>query len=103
MRRRSFLATLPLAAASALPLGRNRVARPRAIVHDGITRDPRRAWARICRVWVPSGCCAWRPGSPNPHAAGFGRYECIEHRMNGADRVYAAASEMRADGMALAY
>jgi gamma-glutamyltranspeptidase / glutathione hydrolase len=34
---------------------------------------------------------------------GFGRYECIEHRMNGADRVYAAASEMRADGMALAY
>jgi gamma-glutamyltranspeptidase / glutathione hydrolase len=34
---------------------------------------------------------------------GFGRYECIEHRMNGATRVYAAASEMRADGMALAY
>ena len=34
---------------------------------------------------------------------GFGRYECIEHRMSGADRVYAAASEMRADGMALAY
>ncbi len=34
---------------------------------------------------------------------GFGRYECIEPRMNGADRVYAAASEMRADGMALAY
>jgi gamma-glutamyltranspeptidase / glutathione hydrolase len=34
---------------------------------------------------------------------GFGRYECIEHRMSGATRVYAAASEMRADGMALAY
>ena len=36
---------------------------------------------------------------------GFGRYECIEHRLNGpnGDRVYAAASEMRADGMALAY
>ncbi|MGC1303119.1 MAG: gamma-glutamyltransferase family protein, partial [Caulobacteraceae bacterium] len=34
---------------------------------------------------------------------GFGRYECIEHRMNGADRVYSAASEMRADGCALAY
>jgi gamma-glutamyltranspeptidase/glutathione hydrolase len=34
---------------------------------------------------------------------GFGRYECIEHRMNGADRVYAAASEMRADGTALAF
>ncbi len=34
---------------------------------------------------------------------GFGRYECIEPRMNGADRVYSAASEMRADGCALAY
>ena len=34
---------------------------------------------------------------------GFGRYECIEHRMQGKDRVYAAASEMRADGCALAY
>jgi gamma-glutamyltranspeptidase/glutathione hydrolase len=34
---------------------------------------------------------------------GFGRYECIEHRMNGTDRVYAAATEMRADGVALAY
>ncbi|HTJ62410.1 MAG TPA: gamma-glutamyltransferase family protein [Alphaproteobacteria bacterium] len=34
---------------------------------------------------------------------GFGRYECIEYRMNGNDRVWSAASEMRADGMALAY
>ncbi|HEY1987740.1 MAG TPA: gamma-glutamyltransferase family protein [Terracidiphilus sp.] len=34
---------------------------------------------------------------------GFGRYECIEPRQNGTDRVYAAASEMRADGAALAY
>ena len=34
---------------------------------------------------------------------GFGRYECIEHRVDGADRVWAAASEMRADGCALAY
>ena len=34
---------------------------------------------------------------------GFGRYECIERRMNGAARVYGAASEMRADGIALAY
>jgi gamma-glutamyltranspeptidase / glutathione hydrolase len=34
---------------------------------------------------------------------GFGRYECIELRKNGADRVYAAATEMRADGVALAY
>jgi gamma-glutamyltranspeptidase/glutathione hydrolase len=34
---------------------------------------------------------------------GFGRYECIEQREQGSDRVYAAASEMRADGVALAY
>jgi gamma-glutamyltranspeptidase/glutathione hydrolase len=34
---------------------------------------------------------------------GFGRYECIEHRMSGADQFYSAASEMRADGVALAY
>ena len=34
---------------------------------------------------------------------GFGRYECIENRRQDADRVYAAASEMRADGVALAY
>ena len=34
---------------------------------------------------------------------GYGRYECIEHRMSGNDRVYAAATEMRADGVALAY
>jgi gamma-glutamyltranspeptidase/glutathione hydrolase len=33
----------------------------------------------------------------------FGRYEGIEHRMQGADRVYAAGSEMRADAVALAY
>ena len=34
---------------------------------------------------------------------GFGRYECIENRRDGETRVYAAASEMRADGCALAY
>ena len=34
---------------------------------------------------------------------GFGRYQCIEHRSADATRVYAAASEMRADGIALAY
>jgi len=34
---------------------------------------------------------------------GFGRYACVERRMHGAKRVYAAASEMRADGIALAY
>jgi gamma-glutamyltranspeptidase/glutathione hydrolase len=34
---------------------------------------------------------------------GFGRYHCVEHRMDGKDRVYAAASDMRTDGAALAY
>jgi gamma-glutamyltranspeptidase/glutathione hydrolase len=34
---------------------------------------------------------------------GFGRYECVENRRQGNDHVYAAASEMRADGVALAY
>lgn len=42
-----------------------------------------------------------------PTDGGFGRYECIEHSIshyNGHDdRVYSAASEMRADGVALAY
>ena len=38
-----------------------------------------------------------------PSDGGFGRYECIEPRKNGSDRVYIAASEMRADGVALAY
>ena len=38
-----------------------------------------------------------------PSDGGFGRYECIENRRSGKDRVYAAASEMRADGCALAY
>jgi gamma-glutamyltranspeptidase/glutathione hydrolase len=42
----------------------------------------------------------WPMGSSD---GGFGRYECVEHRMSGTTRVYAAASEMRADGMALAY
>jgi gamma-glutamyltranspeptidase/glutathione hydrolase len=42
----------------------------------------------------------WTIGKPD---GGFGRYECVEHRMDGKDRVYAAASEMRADGCALAY
>ncbi|HZP06933.1 MAG TPA: gamma-glutamyltransferase family protein [Terracidiphilus sp.] len=34
---------------------------------------------------------------------GFGRYECIEYRRQGNERVYAAGSEMRADAVALAY
>jgi gamma-glutamyltranspeptidase/glutathione hydrolase len=42
----------------------------------------------------------WQMGASD---GGFGRYECIENRKQGTDRVYAAASEMRADGVALAY
>ncbi|KQT32752.1 gamma-glutamyltransferase [Sphingomonas sp. Leaf412] len=42
----------------------------------------------------------WTIGEPE---GGFGRYQCVERRMDGATRVYAAASEMRADGVALAY
>jgi gamma-glutamyltranspeptidase/glutathione hydrolase len=38
-----------------------------------------------------------------PSDGGFGRYEAIEPTMDGTDRVYSAASEMRADGCALAY
>ena len=34
---------------------------------------------------------------------GYGRYECIENRRQNDERVYAAATEMRADGVALAY
>ena len=42
----------------------------------------------------------WTLGAPD---GGFGRYQCIERRVDGPTRVYAAASEMRADGCALAY
>lgn len=42
----------------------------------------------------------WEIGATD---GGFGRYECIEHRMSGEERVYSAATEMRADGVALAY
>jgi gamma-glutamyltranspeptidase / glutathione hydrolase len=42
----------------------------------------------------------WTIGEPD---GGFGRYQCIENRRSGSERVYAAASEMRADGLALAY
>jgi gamma-glutamyltranspeptidase / glutathione hydrolase len=38
-----------------------------------------------------------------PYSGFFGRYEGIEIRNQGADRIYAAGSEMRADAVALAY
>jgi gamma-glutamyltranspeptidase/glutathione hydrolase len=42
----------------------------------------------------------WQIGDSD---GGFGRYHCIENRHSGNERVYAAASDMRADGCALAY
>ncbi|MGH9643199.1 MAG: gamma-glutamyltransferase family protein, partial [Terriglobales bacterium] len=42
----------------------------------------------------------WTMGASD---GGFGRYQCIEHRRTAAGRLYAGASEMRADGIALAY
>ena len=38
-----------------------------------------------------------------PTDGGFGRYNCIEPHMSEGHRIYGAASEMRADGLALAY
>jgi gamma-glutamyltranspeptidase / glutathione hydrolase len=62
-------------------------------------------------LWLESGVpdetrkalisLGWNVGHGN--GGFFGRYEGIEHRMQGADRVYAAGSEMRADAVALAY
>jgi gamma-glutamyltranspeptidase / glutathione hydrolase len=42
----------------------------------------------------------WKMGESD---GGFGRYHCVENRQDGKYRVYAAASEVRADGCALAY
>ena len=59
-------------------------------LESGVPETAKRALADI----------GWTIAKPD---GGFGRYECVEHRMDGAVRVYAAASEMRADGCALAY
>jgi gamma-glutamyltranspeptidase/glutathione hydrolase len=56
----------------------------------GIPDATRRELARL----------GWRIGASD---GGFGRYQCIERRSSGGERVYGAASEMRADGLALAY
>ena len=42
----------------------------------------------------------WTIGDPD---GGFGRYQAVERRLDAGTRVWAAASEMRADGCALAY
>jgi gamma-glutamyltranspeptidase / glutathione hydrolase len=65
---------------------------PRGILRleAGVPADTRKALIAL----------GWPMGESD---GGFGRYECIENRKQGEDRVYAAASEMRADGVALAY
>jgi gamma-glutamyltranspeptidase/glutathione hydrolase len=42
----------------------------------------------------------WRLG---PSDGGFGRYSSVERRESGGERVYSAASDVRADGIGLAY
>ena len=42
----------------------------------------------------------WKIGESD---GGFGRYQCVEYAPDGGQLVYAAASEMRADGLARAY
>jgi gamma-glutamyltranspeptidase / glutathione hydrolase len=60
------------------------------ILEAGVPRETRKALVDL----------GWPMG---PSDGGFGRYECIELRQQGADRVYAAGSEMRCDAVALAY
>jgi gamma-glutamyltranspeptidase/glutathione hydrolase len=59
-------------------------------LESGVPEAARRALAEI----------GWPMGASD---GSFGRYQCIEQRMSGSHRVYAAASEMRADGTALVY
>jgi gamma-glutamyltranspeptidase/glutathione hydrolase len=65
---------------------------PKGLLHleAGVPEASRRALIEL----------GWPMGESD---GGFGRYECIEHRVSGEDRFYSAASEMRADGVALAY
>jgi gamma-glutamyltranspeptidase / glutathione hydrolase len=65
---------------------------PRGVLHleSGVPEATRQALAAV----------GWPLG---PSDGAFGRYHCVERRMSGSERVYAAASEMRADGVALAY
>jgi gamma-glutamyltranspeptidase/glutathione hydrolase len=59
-------------------------------VEAGMPERTRRALAAM----------GWTLGASD---GGFGRYHCVERRTSEGQRVYAAASEMRADGLALAY
>ena len=68
----------------------NLAATGRLRLESGVPAETRRALIAL----------GWQMGESD---GGFGRYECIERRMNGQDRVWAAASEMRADGRARRY
>jgi hypothetical protein len=84
MRRRTFLAALPIAEAGSMaPV---QVARQAT---GNNTSSDKGADARLPKFQACDG--------------GFGCYECLENREQGEDRVYAAAREMPADGTALAY
>jgi len=65
---------------------------PRGLLHleSGVPEAARQALSAL----------GWPLGASD---GAFGRYHCIEHRISGSERIYAAASEMRADGVALAY
>ena len=65
---------------------------PRGLLHleAGIPPETRKALIDL----------GWPMG---PSDGGFGRYEAIELRQQGSDRVYAAGSEVRCDAVALAY
>jgi gamma-glutamyltranspeptidase/glutathione hydrolase len=65
---------------------------PRGLLHleAGVPAETQKALADL----------GWPMGESD---GGFGRYECIELRKQGANSVYAAGSEMRADAVALAY
>jgi hypothetical protein len=96
MLRRAFIAALPAAAASILPLARAGEALPKfqpngagSFDRPDLHAGDRPAGASFASRSAAYGCS----GAAD---------KCIEHRMNGTTRVYAAASEMRADGMALA-
>ena len=91
--------------------------RPPATARAGTTRAPRNPWARTRRALRPPASYTWSPACRPPPArrwsgsgwimgptdGGFGRYNCIEPHMSEGHRLYGAASEMRADGLALAY
>lgn len=59
-------------------------------LETGVPEGTRRALAEM----------GWRIG---PSDGGFGRYSSVERRESGGEQVYAAASDVRADGIGLAY